>query len=75
MLSPRKIPMLCIKALINPYILNYYISSVICVGLLEPFIAPFHHNCTPLSPIYIPMKPILRSILSYVILYCELDIL
>jgi hypothetical protein len=46
MLSPRQSPMLCIKPLIRPKILNYYISNVILVGQLEPLIVPFHYNCT-----------------------------
>ena len=51
MLSPIKIPMLTIKPLIKPQILNYYISSVIFVCRLEPFIVPFHYNCT-----YCPLR-------------------
>jgi hypothetical protein len=73
-LSPRKIPMLSIKPLIKPYILNYYISSVVSVCRIEPFIAPFHYNCTiRLIYIYIyththtPRRPSLRMISSHLV--------
>jgi hypothetical protein len=61
--------MLGIKPLIKPYILNYYISSVIFVCRLEPFIAPFHYNCT-LCLIYIYQGDLVLGS-SYLILYIE----
>jgi hypothetical protein len=43
MLSPRQNPMLSIKPLIKPCIFIYYISIVMVVCRLEPFIVPFHY--------------------------------
>jgi hypothetical protein len=66
MLSSRQIPMLSIQPFINPYILNYYNSSVIFVCRLEPFIAPFHYSCT-FCLLYILRIPSVRIILSHLV--------
>jgi hypothetical protein len=69
MLISRKIPMLCIKPIINPYILNYYIYSVICVCWKEPFITPFHYNCT-LFRVYVYQGDlVLRNLITFHIVF------